>query len=170
MIIRAERPDDETSIALVHELAFGTSGEARLVEALRRTTSWIPELSLVAESDEQIVGHVLFTQIGVRESERLHPALALAPVGVLPERQNAAIGSRLIRAGLETARNLRHEIVLVLGHPSYYPRFGFMPASAYGIRYPQAGHEAAFMVLELLPGALAKVCGVAEYPRPFADL
>lgn len=168
MIIRAELPSDVASIHRVHELAFGRPGEARLVDALRGTEWWIPELSLVAEEDGAVIGHVLFSGVTVREGERAAPALALAPVAVVPARQNAGIGSRLLRAGLERARELGHGVVILLGHPAYYPRFGFVPAGPHGIRYPQPGHEAAFMVAELIPGALARVRGVVEYAPPFS--
>jgi putative acetyltransferase len=168
MIIRAEGPGDVAAIGEVNELAFGQPDEARLVEALRAdSAAWIPELSLVAEEDGHVVGHVLFTRMRVRDGERAHDALALAPVAVRPERQKAGIGSALIRDGLKRARALGHRVVIVLGHRTYYPRFGFEPAGRHGIRYPEPGHESAFMVLELVPGALAGVRGVAQYAAAF---
>ena len=170
VLIRPERPADVEAIFAVHEAAFGQTAEARLVEALRGTTSWIPELSLVAEREGRVIGHVLFTRMNVRDGDRLHAALALAPVGVLPASQNAGIGSALIRHGMDEARRLGHAIAIVLGHPSYYPRFGFLPAGRFEIRYPEPGHDTAFMVAELLPGALDGVHGVAEYAPAFAGV
>jgi putative acetyltransferase len=104
----------------------------------------------------------------IRDGQRRHEALALAPVAVTPARQSAGIGSRLIREGLERARGLGHRIVVVLGHPTYYPRFGFVRADRHEIRYGVPGHEAAYMVLELVPGALAGVRGTGEYAPPFS--
>lgn len=169
MQIRAEKTGDEKAIFAVVAAAFGQDAEARLVDALRGTEWWIPDLSLVAVENGEIVGHVLYSRMKVRDGETLHDALALAPVAVRPGRQSAGIGGALIRRGLERARELGHGVAIVLGHPPYYPRFGFEPAGPHGIRYAEPGHEPAFMVLELRPGALAGVRGVAEYPPPFAS-
>jgi len=170
MIVRPERDGDQAEIFAVHAAAFGQPAEARLVDALRSTPEWIPELSLVAEDDGVIVGHVLFTRMRVRDGKAVHDALALAPVGVRPHLQNRSIGSQLIREGLERARRAGHGVVILLGHPTYYPRFGFVPAGPHGIVYTEPGHEPAFMVAELWPGALAGVRGVVEYATPFSQL
>jgi putative acetyltransferase len=167
MEIRPERDTDAAAIHQVVTLAFGQPAEADLVDALRGTDAWIPELSLVAEENGRVVGHVLFTRMAVRDGERRHAALALAPVAVHPAQQNGGIGSQLIRHGIERARALGHRVVIVLGHPTYYPRFGFEPAGARGIRYVEAGHEAAFMAMELAAGGLDGVSGVSEYAPPF---
>lgn len=167
MRIRPETPADAPAIFRVNELAFGQPAEARLVDALRGTAHWIAELSLVADDAGEVVGHVLFTRMALRDGTRVSPALALAPVAVHPTRQNAGIGGRLVREGLERGRALGHGVVVVLGHPTYYPRFGFEPAGARGIRYVEPGHEAALMVMELRPGALDGVRGVTEYAPAF---
>jgi predicted N-acetyltransferase YhbS len=95
------------------------------------------------------------------------PALALAPMAVRPEFQNLGIGSRLIREGLERCRNLGHKIVIVAGHPEYYPRFGFTSSRAKGLEAPFPVPDEAFMVIELIPGALDSVSGMIVYPAPF---
>lgn len=168
--IRAEQPTDIASIFAVNRLAFGGDAEARLVDALRGTAHWIPELSLVAEEDGVVVGHILFTRVSVADGGCAAPALALAPMAVRPERQSAGIGTRLVREGLARARALGHGVVIVLGHPTYYPRFGFVPAAPHGIRYPGPVHESSFLVAELAPGSLAAVRGVVEYAPAFASL
>lgn len=164
--IRPETSTDWSAIHSVNRRAFGRETEARLVDAIRASAHFLPELSLVAVDAACIVGHVLFSGIHIRTVGRIVPALALAPVAVLPERQNQGIGSALIRHGLEQCRRLGHGIVVVVGHPNYYPRFGFSSARAKGLE--AAFPDAAFMVQELLPGALDGACGTVEYPPAFA--
>lgn len=170
VVIRPERTADAVAIHEVNRLAFGRAAEADLVDALRGTAHWIPELSLVADEAGTVVGHVLLTRVTVREGDAAAPALALAPVAVRPGRQGASIGSRLIREAMERARDLGHGVVILLGHPAYYPRFGFVRASLHGIRYPGPVPEDAFLVAELSPGALAGVRGVVEYAAAFSEL
>lgn len=164
--IRPETSADWAAIREVNTRAFGRESEACLVDAVRASASFLPELSLVAVDVECIVGHLLFSAIHIRTADRLVPALALAPVAVLPERQNQGIGSALIRHGLEHCWHLGHRIVVVVGHPDYYPRFGFISARAKGLDAPFP--DTAFMVQELLPGALDGVHGTVEYPPAFA--
>lgn len=166
--IRAETPADAEAISEVNRLAFGRENEARLVEAIRDTPGFIPALSLVAERDGRVVGHILFSRIAIRTDKGQEvPALALAPVAVLPEYQGQGIGSTLIRAGLDRARALGHRIVVVVGHPNYYPRFGFTSARAQGLEAPFPVSDPAFMALALTPGALDGVHGVVVYPEVF---
>jgi putative acetyltransferase len=169
-VIRPERPEDHQAVFQVNESAFGRPSEARLVEALRRSPAFIPRLSLVALDRAQIVGHILFTAVEVRSARESHPALALAPMAVLPEFQRRGIGSSLVRRGLDDARDLGHGVVIVVGHPGYYPRFGFVPAEPLGIRAPFAVSSGAFMALELRPDALRGVRGEVRYPPEFADV
>jgi putative acetyltransferase len=169
VLIRPERPADHEQVFRVVELAFGQPAEARLVEALRRSPAFIPELSLVAVEDERVVGHILFSRIAVRSAAETHEAVALAPMAVLPERQRAGIGSALVERGLADARRLGHRVAIVVGHPAYYPRFGFVPGEPFGIRIPFEVSPGAFMVRELQPGALAAVNGQVEYPPEFAE-
>jgi len=165
--VRPERPDDHEAVFEINHEAFGGDSEARLVEALRRSPAFIPELSLVALDGSRTVGHILFTKILVRDSGQSHDALALAPMGVLPAHQKQGIGTALVRRGLQDARALGHSVVIVVGHPEYYPRFGFVPAKPLGIRAPFEVPSEAFMVLELRPNALKGVHGEVEYPPEF---
>jgi putative acetyltransferase len=173
--IRAERPDDRQASRAVHRLAFGRENEADLVDAIRASDSFIPELSLVAErsagnADASVVGHILLSRIVIRGEQRDLPALALAPVAVRPEKQNRGIGAALIVAGLEQARRLGERIVVLIGHPSYYPRFGFAPARSQGIEPPFPVADAVFMALALAPNALDGVHGTVVYPPAFGSV
>ena len=167
--IRAEEPADRAAIFVVVRDAFGRDDEARLVDALRATDAFIPGLSLVALDAAEIVGHVLFTRVVIRDGESAHPALALAPVAVAPSHQGKGIGSALIRRGLEEAGARGHGVVIVLGHPEYYPRFGFVPAQALGIRAPFPVNDRSFLALALRPGALDGLRGRVEYAAPFSS-
>jgi putative acetyltransferase len=170
LTIRPEQPADHEAIFEVNRLAFGQPAEANLVQALRQSPAFIPELSLIAVEDKQVVGHILFTRITVRSGYTTHAALALAPMAVLPECQRRGIGSALVKRGLADARHLGHDLVVVVGHPDYYPRFGFIPAEPLGIHAPFEVSAGAFMVLELRSNALVGVQGEVEYPPEFAEL
>jgi putative acetyltransferase len=167
LAIRPERPVDHAAIRRVNDAAFGRPAEGALVDALRLSPTFIPELSLVAEQGAEIVGHILFTRLTVADAGVARPALGLAPMAVLPAFQNRGIGSALVRRGLEDARQLGHRVVIVLGHPRYYPRFGFQVARSFGIRSPFGGPDEAFLALALQPGALDGVRGEAQYPPAF---
>jgi len=170
MIIRQEEKQDYKAIHKVNELAFGGRGEADLIDDLRKTESFIPELSLVAIQNEEVIGHILFSQIVIKSKKRSTSALALAPMAVHPEFQNKGVGSKLVLRGLEDCRRLGHEIVVLIGHPGYYPRFGFLPARDRGLEVPFPVPDEAFMVLELVPGALKKAKGEIIYPCPFQKM
>lgn len=168
------RPEDHGDRQVIFEVisqAFGREDEARLVDALRRSPAFIPDLSLVAlDDDRRIVGHILFTRIVIADADSSHDALALAPLAVLPAAQKRGVGSALARRGLEDARRLGHRVVIVLGHPAYYPKFGFHPAAAFGIRAPFDARPEAFMALALQVGALEGVQGEVRYPAEFSQL
>jgi putative acetyltransferase len=166
-VIRPERPSDHDAIRAVNDAAFGQPAEGELVDALRQTAAFIPELSLVAEQGTNLIGHILFTSLTVVEERAVHPALALAPMAVVPSWQRRGVGSALVRRGLQDARVLGHAVVIVLGHPHYYPRFGFRPARPLGIRSPFDAPDEAFLALELQPGALQAVHGEVKYPPAF---
>ena len=130
----------------------------------------MPLVSLVAEQSDRVEGHILFSPVTVGTGPGARPAMGLAPVGVLPERQGSGIGSKLVRAGFESCRTLGQDVVLVLGDPSYYPRFGFEPAYPHGIYYRSEELEPAFMVVPLAPGSLDGYSGRVEYHPAFSDL
>jgi putative acetyltransferase len=163
--VRREEPDDVTAIHHINERAFNQPAEACLVDALRRNGAAI--LSLVAVDDDRIVGHILFSPV-VIESENVRcDAVGLAPMAVLPEYQGRGIGSMLVQEGLEQLRGMGHQIVVVLGHPGFYPRFGFMPSRPHGITSTYNVPDDVFMVAELRPGALAGCRGVVKYRDEF---
>lgn len=166
LITRFETPADNEAVRSVNRLAFGQEAEARLVDALRN--GGFARLSLVAEEEGQVVGHVLFSDLPITAEGGTVAALALAPMAVLPELQHQGIGSALVRRGLDACRERGHRIVVVLGHPHFYRRFGFSSALAARLESPFSGE--AFMALELVPGALAGVSGKVEYAPPFHDL
>lgn len=159
---------DYAAIAEVNTRAFGRDDEARLVKALRCSEAYLPGLSLVAELSSRIVGHILFTRVFIRAGSSAVPAVALAPMSVLPEMQRRGIGSQLLERGLAECVRLGHKIVVVLGHKEFYPRFGFTPGDEKDIGAPFEAPREAFMVKELVPGGLTGVTGIVEYPREFA--
>jgi putative acetyltransferase len=163
--IRREQPEDIAAIHEVHELAFGRPAEADLVDALRAKSK--ATLSLVAVENDRIVGHILFSPVTINSAERTFSAVGLAPMAVLPERQGRGIGSQLVKAGLIECRNTGYDCVVVLGHPTYYPRFGFVPASRYGLRSEYEVPDEAFMVLAWHAGVLKDRGGVVRYQPEF---
>ncbi|SEK56299.1 Predicted N-acetyltransferase YhbS [Streptacidiphilus jiangxiensis] len=166
--VHAEAPDgsDRAAVRRVNLAAFPTPNEADLVDALRQDPeAWLPELSVVAlDPDGGVVGHALLTRCHVDGV----PALALAPVAVLPAWQRQGAGAAMIRALLTAAHAAGEQLVLVLGHPAYYPRFGFVPASGYGIRPPFAVPDEAMMALALDPGRPVPG-GSIRYAPAFGD-
>jgi putative acetyltransferase len=166
--IRAERPEDASRVRHVNERAFGQAAEADLVERLRGACA--DSLSLVAE-DDAIVGHILFTPVLVESAGRRVVGMGLAPMAVLPDRQRQGIGSQLARRGLDILHKRRCPFVVVVGHPEYYPRFGFEPGSTHGLASQWEGvPEPAFMVLILDANAMAGVSGVAKYREEFNEI
>jgi predicted N-acetyltransferase YhbS len=172
MIVRPEQPADLEAIRYVNAAAFGQDAEARLVDEIRRGPDFIAALSLVADEGAPagVVGHLMLSRIHVVDGSARTAVLALAPMAVRPDRQRRGIGSRLVREGLGAARDLGWGVAIVLGHPGFYPRFGFEPAAPRGIRCPWLVPEDVFMVAELVPGALARVRGEAVYPEAFMRL
>lgn len=165
ILIRTETFQDNQSIRRVNELAFGQRNEADLVDALRKNAR--PYLSLVAVIDEEIVGHIFFSAVSVESASGDFTAMGLAPMAVLPSHQNQGIGSQLVREGLQECRHLGENIVVVLGHSNYYPRFGFVPASLKGLRSEYDVPDEVFMVTELTEGALAGRRGLVKYHPEF---
>jgi putative acetyltransferase len=165
--IRIERAADIPQVRIVNELAFGRPVEADLVDRLRLACPDAP--SLVAE-DGILVGHILFTPATIESAGRRVAGMALATLAVLPDHQRQGIGLALVRRGLALLREQGCPFVIVIGHPEYYPRFGFERASLHGLACQWEGvPDEAFMVLILDAGALAGVSGVAEYPAEFSE-
>ena len=166
--VRAESKDDSVDINHLLKSAFPTDVEARLVHAIRESGD--PFISLVAEIAEIVVGHIFFTEAHVIDGDTRHLVAALAPMAVIPERQRQAIGSVLVREGLDVCRKRGYPGVVVLGHAEYYPRFGFRMASAFGIRCPYNAPDEAWMAIELEQGGLERVVGFAKFHDAFDAL
>ncbi|MFV1968837.1 MAG: GNAT family N-acetyltransferase [Pirellulaceae bacterium] len=164
MRTRPEAEEDRKPVWNLNQAAFGGDDEANLVDALRN--GGFVEVSLIAEVDGEVVGHILFTRLAIITNTGTVEAVSLAPMAVLPIHQRQRIGSKLVEAGLEACRKQGHKIVVVLGHPEFYPRFGFSAELAQPLESPFGGGE-AWMALELASGALAGVVGRVEYPLPF---
>lgn len=164
--IRPERVDDADAIRVVNERAFGGDVEAGLVAALRVANKAM--VSLVAQQDDHIVGHILFSPVAIANAPDEIRAVGLAPMSVLPESQNRGIGARLVRAGLAACQAAGYDVVVVLGHVDYYPRFGFVRAGDFGLENEYDATD-AFMVLELKPGALKSISGLVKFAPEFSE-
>jgi putative acetyltransferase len=165
--IRPEQAADIGAVRAVNRAAFETDAEADLVDALREQAKTI--VSLVADDASSIVGHILFTPVTLSGHAALR-IMGLAPMAVLPAVQRRGIGSALVRAGLEQCAQLGCCAVIVLGHSKYYPRFGFTPASRFGITSEYDVPDEVFMALELEPGALRERSGTIRYHAAFANV
>lgn len=163
--LRAETPADYPAVRRINELAFGSSNEANLVDALRECAH--PYISLVAVNDEQTVGHIFFSPVSIESESSTFTAMGLAPMAVLPEYQKQGIGTALVEAGLNECRRIGHQIVVVVGHAEYYPCFGFTPARAKGLLCEFEVPDDVFMVAELSPGALVGRGGSVKYHPEF---
>jgi putative acetyltransferase len=170
IILRQETEHDREKVYKLTARAFGQESESKLVERLRLGDSFVRELSIVAEVDGDIVGHLLFSNILIEGPTEQYESLALAPMAVDPMLQRRGIGTRLVEYGLEKSRALGFSSVIVLGHKDYYPRFGFTRASAWGIRCPFEVPDEAFMAIELVPGSLIDKAGVVVYPEEFDEV
>ena len=164
MEIRPEVAEDRGLVGLLYRQAFVGNYEAELVDALREAGD--ARIVLVAVEDDELIGHILFAGIEIRIDDRAVSSLALAEMAVHADRKGGGIGSRLVEAGLAAARAQAVEAVVVLGHPTYYPRFGFNAEAARRLRTPFRGGD-AFMALALADGALDGARGVASYPLAF---
>ncbi|MGE5394353.1 MAG: GNAT family N-acetyltransferase [Candidatus Saccharibacteria bacterium] len=174
--IRQETPDDYQWVVELTERSFkplelSNGKEGMLVSNLRKSASFIPALSLVAEFESKVVGHILFTPTLIDNGDQQFTSLILAPVSVLPEFQNKGIGAQLILAGHQKARELGYRSVILFGHPHYYPRFGYRPCSTWNIKSPlELPSDDVFMAVELTEGALRKVSGTVVLPVEFAGV
>lgn len=172
--IRKENVKDNNEIYSLVKKAFESAehsngDEQNLVNRLRNSENYIPELSLVALVDGIIVGHIMFTKIFITNEDRKYESLALAPLSVLPKYQSKGIGSRLINEGLKIAKDLGYNSVVVIGIEQYYPRFGFEEASNFGIKVPFEVPSENFMVIELVKNSLKDVHGTVVYAKEFFE-
>jgi putative acetyltransferase len=168
IIIRDEEPGDIKSIFEVNSRAFETDTEARLVNTLRG--EGVRMISLVAEMGGMVAGHILFTPVITENQGTSIAAGGLGPMAVLPEYQRSGLGSILISAGLGACRTIGWKAVFVLGHPEYYPKFGFVPTASFGLRYKRAEFDPFFFVKELELGALAGISGMVNYHPAFDNV
>ncbi|MFC1904828.1 GNAT family N-acetyltransferase [Chloroflexota bacterium] len=166
VVIRLETPEDAAAVRRLNEDAFGGTDEADIVDKLRSRQA--STLSLVAADTDKIVGHILFSPVTIESEGTGFEAIALAPMAVLTAYQKSGIGSQLVRVGLEECQRLGHEIVVVLGHPEYYPRFGFIPARPEGIDCEFEAPDEVWMILELHEGALAGRKGTVKFQPEFS--
>lgn len=163
--IRPEHPADRADVRVVNELAFGQPGEANLVEALHVEDAAV--ISLVAEIDREVVGHILFSRVTVEHGAG-RKLLGGGPMCVVPDLQRQGIGTQLVREGLARCAAAGFDGVVVVGHPDYYPRFGFVPASRFGLCCEYDVQDDVFMALALPGRSLAGVSGLVRYHEAFA--
>ena len=174
MIIRQETKNDHKDVFNVIKSAFKyaeftDNKEQFLVERLRKSNAFIPELSMVAEINGRIVGHILLTKLKIKNQTNEFESLALAPVSVIPEFQGNGIGSKLILESHKRAKDLCYNSIVLLGHENYYPRFGYEQADKYGIELPFEVPKENCMVIELIENGLEGVNGMVEYPKEFNE-
>ena len=165
--IRPEREEDTPLIRHINKLAFDTATEALLVDKLRDNGKLL--VSLVAENDGELVGHIAFSPVTI-ESRRDLRGVGLAPMSVIPGMQKQGVGSQLVREDLARCREIGCDYAIVLGHADYYPRFGFTPAREFGITCSWNVPDDVFMALELRAGSLAGVNGLALYEPEFNEV
>ena len=166
--IRIERPEDIPHVRIINEQAFEQPTEANIVDKLRQSC---PDcLSLVAEEDNHLVGHILFSPVVVENTEHRVEGMGLAPMAVLTDRQRQGIGSALVRRGLDILRERCCPFIIILGHLDFYPRFGFEIASKRGLSSQWEGvPDEAFMVLILDDNSMECVSGIARYRDEFNE-
>lgn len=168
--LQSETSADLTEIRQVVTAAFQQPNEADLVEKIRSSDNFIPELSLVAKQDGKVVGHLLFSDITIISDTQVYKALALAPLAIQPEWQRQGIGTQLVNFGLRRCQDFEYPVAIVLGHPEYYSRLGFQTASHFEIYPPFRVPDEAFMVRENQSGSLQQVRGMVQYPRYFEEV
>jgi len=160
---------DYAQVFQLNYAAFGNRpDESRLIERIRASRWFIPELSLVAEENGELVGHILLSKAEVVNEDHIREIIVLAPIAVMPDYQKRGIGGALIREALERVKRLGYGLVLLIGHPAYYPKFGFQPARRFGLELKQFEvPDEVFMVCELIDGELGKIKGELRYPSTF---
>jgi putative acetyltransferase len=167
--IRPEKEIDREDIYKVNELAFGRDVESRLVDSLRNSESYVEGLSLVAEHVGEIIGHIMFTRISTDPENEKFVGVSLAPIAVLPDCQKKGIGSKLIREGIKACKSKSFKAIIVIGHPEYYPKFGFTQAREKGLESSIPVPDEAFKVLELVTGSLEGTEGKIIFASEFDE-
>lgn len=172
IIIRVEKQTDYNAVFELIEKAFeklavSDHREQFLVQRLRKSTEFIPELSMVAEFNNKIVGHILLSKLKIKNGQDEFDSLALAPVSVHPEYQGKGIGGMLIQEAHKKARDLGHQSIVLLGHEKYYLKFGYQQAGNFGIELPFDVPKENCMAIELTENGLDGVSGIVEYPKEF---
>jgi putative acetyltransferase len=163
--IRLEKENEKDAVRRVNKQAFARQNEADLVDALRDTSEFI--ISLVALLDEEVVGHIMFSPVSIESNRCVREAMGLGPMAVMPNYQGRGVGAQLIKAGLQMCAENGFTIVFVLGHPTYYPRFGFVPTKPLGIQWEHDVPEELFMVVTLAETDLASITGIVKYHPVF---
>ncbi len=173
--LRQERPADFKIISKIIQAAFendqfSDSKEHTLVEKLRLIDAYIPELSIIAEVNKEIVGHIILSKIKIKNKENSYDSLALAPVSVHPSFQKRGIGGLLINESHRIAKKIGYKSIVLLGHEKYYPKFGYQLAKKYGITLPFEVPDENCMAIELVENGLKGVSGMVEYSTAFNEL
>ncbi|MBE7639737.1 GNAT family N-acetyltransferase [Salegentibacter sp. BLCTC] len=174
LIIRKENPEDFKAVFKLIEKAFENERmsdhkEQFLVERLRKSNAFVPQLSMVAETEKKIVGHILLTKLKIKNEHNEFESLALAPISVLPEYQRNGIGGMLIKEAHEKAKELGFQSVVLVGHEKYYPKFGYKQADLFGIKLPFEVPKENCMAIELTENGLENVSGMVKYPKEFYE-
>ena len=172
--IRQENSSDHPMVAEVIKSAYEDVGysnhrEQFMVERLRNSAAFIPQLSLVAQVNHEIIGHILLTKIAIHNHGKSTTSLALAPLSVTPKFQGKGVGSKLVAEAHRLAKELGYQSVTVLGHPKYYPRFGYEPMKRYGLELPFDVREENCMVVCLSENEWSGMAGKIEYPSEFLE-
>ncbi len=167
--IRQEFAADSAEVLEVVRLAFGRSVESQLVKKFRQNPDYVPELSLVAEFEGRVIGHILFFPVEVKVDGEALQTLVLAPLSVDPSYQRRGVGGELVNAGLAVVKQRGYSSVLVVGHPDYYPRFGFRRANEWGLQMKEANPPEAFMAIEFIEGGLKRCKESFHFPMELFD-
>lgn len=169
IIIRTETKDDYNQVRDVNFQAFGNrEDEAKLVDRIRLSESFVPNLSIIAEQNNEIIGHIMMSKAEVFDTDDVHEVIVLAPIAVKPGHQKQGIGKQLILEAFKRCKELGYYIVMLIGHPTYYPKFGFKPARPFGLELKQFEvPDDVFMVCELKSNELSHVKGELKYPKAF---
>ncbi|WP_018755556.1 GNAT family N-acetyltransferase [Paenibacillus terrigena] len=169
IVIRTERKEDYSQVWDVNFQAFGNrEDEAKLVDRIRLSEYFIPNLSIVAEINNEIIGHILLSKAEVFDTDMVHEVIVLAPIAVKPGHQNQGIGKQLILEAFNRCKDMGYFIVMLIGHPTYYPKFEFKQARQFGLELTQFEvSDDVFMVCELKSNELSKIKGELKYPKAF---